>query len=756
MPGISTRPSVAFAQARPFRRLVIVSHRLPVVVETGEGHSHVRRTVGGLASGVEAFLRAGAGMGPSRPPVWVGWPGHASGAQAEAGVRKALATVEGLSPVFLGAALHTRFYDGFSNRTLWPLCHTFPSKVDLEQDAWEAYRSANVAFRDAVLSVLEEGDLVWVHDYQLMLLPALLRERVPDLPIAYFHHIPFPALDVLRVLPDPWARALLTGMLGADVIGLQTHDDVRKILRGFEHLLGVDSQAGAITRDDRVTLVDTFPIGVDFAQWDARVDDPQVQAELRLASVSLKGRQVVLSVDRLDYTKGILNRLLAFEAFLERRPEWRRRATLVAIVVPSRAGVEAYRSMRTQIEEVVGRVNGRYGDLAWTPVLYQYKALDVPALSALYLRADVALVTPLRDGMNLVAKEFLATRRDCTASLVLSDMAGAARELGEAILVNPFHVDGLTEALGQALEMPEQERRRRCEHMRARIKRYDVVRWGTEQVERLREARERTEALRARRLPLRERARMVQAWRDATSRLLMLDYDGTLVPFEPDPSAAAPDAELLGLLARLADVPATRVVVVSGRDAATMETWLGGLGVQLVAEHGARVREAGSAWSTSPGLPGSVRHRVIDLMQVFADRLPGALVEVKDQSLAWHWRASDPGDGSTRARELVGALGALGMGPSVHVVTGKKVVEVREAAAHKGTAARRWAAMSQGAIIVAAGDDETDEDLFAALPPDAWTLRVGSGGSRARFNLSNVQDLRDLLSDLASTSEAGA
>lgn len=732
-------------------RLVVVSHRLPVVVDLSGPQPAVRRTVGGLVSGVEAFLRArGSEAGP---PVWIGWPGPVAGPDQRAAMAQVLAAEPGIVPVFLESGVHERFYDGFSNRALWPLCHTFPRLVHLDSREWNAYRGVNEAFRDAILPALRPADVVWVHDYQLMLLPALLRERAPDLQLAYFHHIPFPSLDVLRVLPDPWSRELLAGVLGADVVGLHTYDDVRKTLRAAEHLLDVDHSGGAITREGRVTLLDAFPIGVDFARWDTVAEEPEVQAERVRLEAPLEGKRVVLSVDRLDYTKGVLHRLLAFETFLERRPEWRGRVTLVAIVVPSRLGVEAYRTMRTQIEEAVGRVNGRYGDLAWTPVLYRYRALDRAALAALYLRADVALVTPFRDGMNLVAKEFLAARHDQDGVLVLSDTAGAARELGEAVLVNPFHVDGIADAIARALEMPEAERRRRCTHMRERLERYDVVRWGSEQLDRLREARSQTEALRARRLPGRERARLIEQWRSAKRRLLILDYDGTLVPFARDPAAAALDRPLRALLERLGRPWSTKVVLVSGRDARTLGTWFAGLPVELVAEHGARVRGEDGSWSASPGLAPAVRARALEVMQVFADRLPGAFVEAKELSLAWHWRSADPTIGAARARELVDAIANLGFGPDTQVVVGKKVVELRESSADKGTAARRWEAEGTWDVVVAAGDDETDEDLFRGIGPDAWSLRVGWGDSRAKWNLADVPELRGLLAELADAAD---
>jgi trehalose 6-phosphate synthase/phosphatase len=750
MPGSAATLETAPPRvATGFRRLVVASHRLPVEATRAHGRVEVRRTVGGLASGVSGFLASPFASSFAEPPLWIGWPGKAPTALEAEELRRAVDALGGFRAVRLPAARHAAFYDGFSNRTLWPLLHSFPSYVALETSAWNAYRAVNEAFADAIAEVLRPDDAVWIHDFHLMLVPALLRRRAPDAAVAYFHHVPFPPLDVLRTLPDPWAREILAGLLGADVAGFHTYDDARKALRAVEHLLGLDPHGGAVAHDGGVTRFDAFPIGVDFRRWEAAGDDPEVARARAALDAAFDGRTVVLSVDRLDYTKGILNRLLAFERLLERRPDWRRRVTLAAVVVPSRDGLDSYRAMRTAIEEAVGRVNGQHGDPSWTPVVYRYRALDPASLAAYYLRAQVALVTPLRDGMNLVAKEFLAARRDEDAVLVLSDMAGAARELGEAVIVNPFHVDGLSEALERALEMAPEERARRCRHMRSRLARYDVERWGRDQTEALVGARAAADALRARRLAEPERARLVAQWRAAPSRALLLDYDGTLVPFARDPAQAAPDRDVLALLASVASDPRTRVVVLSGRDAATLGGWLSALPVSLVAEHGARVRRPDGTWTSAPGLAPDVRARVLSVLEVFADRLPGSIVERKEVSVAWHWRAAEPEIGQARARELVDALDGLEIGPDAQVLVGKKVVEVRPATANKGTAAIAALAGLADPLVVAAGDDATDEDLFAALPASAWTLRVGPGESRARRNLDSLHDLRRLLGELA-------
>jgi trehalose 6-phosphate synthase/phosphatase len=743
------RPARRDGRVFPFRRLVVVSNRLPFAVEGSGASLRLRRTVGGLVSAVESFLESIGARDGAAETVWVGWPGSFRGASGRAALAAKFAAEHGVVPVFLTPEEEKGFYEGFSNRTLWPLFHTFPTYTAVSDAEWDAYRTVNGHFRDAVLGLLRPGDAVWVHDYHLMLLPRMLRERAPDLPISFFLHIPFPPPDVLHVLPDAWARELTEGVLGADVVGLHTYDYARHFLDSVRRLLGLDHRRGVVSLAGRRAAVDAFPIGIDFDRFASAGDDATVRREFEALGAPLDGRRCVLSVDRLDYTKGVHNRLLAFESFLDRHPEWRRRVCLVAVVVPSRTGVDLYRRMRTQIEQTVGRINGRFGDLDWTPVLYRYRALDFAALAALYLKSDVALVTPLRDGMNLVAKEYVASRRDGTGVLVLSDTAGSARELGEAVIVNPFHVSGLADGIAAALTMPEAEQRRRNATMRDRLRRYDVVRWGREQFARVADVRRSVDALRARLLDEKGRRRVVAAWRAARRRLLLLDYDGTLVSFVRDPAAAAPDPELLALVDRLAADPANEVVLVSGRDAATLEAWFGTRRISLVAEHGVRVREAGGAWVLTAAISARAKRRVRDVMQVFADRLPGSFLEEKEFSVAWHCRGADPVLGPERARELTEVLRQLTASTDLQVLLGKRVVEVKPSAANKGTATLRWISRHGEALVLAAGDDETDESLFAVLPPSAISIRVGPGESRARHNVEGPAEFRRLLAELA-------
>jgi trehalose 6-phosphate synthase/phosphatase len=723
-------------------KLVIVSNRLPLSTREEEGRLHFTESPGGLASGLRTYL--GSAHPAAGGYVWVGWPGGPVRPEVQPELAARCRQEFHARPVFLSQADTEAFYEGFCNQTLWPLLHTFPERVAYDEDSWAVYERVNALFCDAALEEIETGDLVWVHDYHFLLLPALLRQKRPGLRVGFFLHTPFPSFEVFRLLPDRWRRALLEGLLGADLVGFHTHDYAQHFLKSVRRLLGREQQLGWVALADRWAKADTFPMGVAFDAFDAPPGGPAA-AQREDFRAALAGRTAVLSIDRLDYTKGIANRLLAYRAFLEANPGWHSRVVLFMVVVPSRTGVGDYQQMKARIDGLVGEVNGRFGTLDWTPVVYQYRSLPQQELVPLYQASDVMLVTPLRDGMNLVAKEYVAARQDGKGVLVLSEMAGAASEMGEALVVNPNDVAGMAAALREALEMPAAEQGRRMAALRDRVRRYDVVRWAGEFLEALGQEQPREDR---RLLTAAVRAEVVAAFRSAGRRLLLLDYDGTLVPIRPTPEQARPDAALPGLLARLAG--RAEVVVVSGRPRDFLEGCFGALDVSLVAEHGAWVKPRGHAWQSPPGISTAWKGAVRELMERYVGRLPGSFVEEKEHTLAWHYRRSDPDLAALRARELADHLHALAGTGDLKVVEGHKVVEARPAGTGKGAACLRWLG-GENDFVLAVGDDTTDEDLFRVLPETAWSVRVGLTRSHARFHVAAQSEARALLAALAET-----
>jgi trehalose 6-phosphate synthase/phosphatase len=382
-------------------------------------------------------------------------------------------------------------------------------------------------------------------------------------------------------------------------------------------------------------------------------------------------------------------------------------------------------------------------------LVYQYRNLEFDEIVAMYRACDVALVTPVRDGMNLVAKEFVASRPDQTGVLVLSEMAGAAKEMGEALVINPVHSGDFAQALEQALAMPVEEQVRRNRLLQERLRRYDVFRWGDEFVQTLVSSQKTEAARRARGLSGKVLVGVIAQYRSSGPRALLLDYDGTLVPFVEDPKLARPDQEVLELLGALAAAAGNQVIIVSGRPRRDLEEWFGGLPVALVAEHGVWLRPKAGAWRMLRALTTEWKERVRPILQVYVDRLPGALLEEKEFSLAWHYRRADPDQASRRARELLDALAGFTRNIDVQVLEGNKVLEVRNTGVSKGTAAMEWLRGVGAEFILAIGDDWTDEDLFRALPPTAYSVRVGLATTAARYYLSNHTAVRRVLRELS-------
>ncbi|MBE0477332.1 MAG: bifunctional alpha,alpha-trehalose-phosphate synthase (UDP-forming)/trehalose-phosphatase [Coriobacteriia bacterium] len=725
-------------------RLLIVSNRLPVNVDKRRGQLHFRRTVGGLATAVASYHDGGDSL-------WIGWaevPAGRLDAAEKEHIRDRLLDEHHAQPVFLTADDIQHYYHGFSNKALWPLFHHFTQYAQFDPGFWATYERVNRKFRDAVLEVAEPGDTIWVHDYQLMLLPGMLRDRLPEASIGFFLHIPFPVFEIFRMLP--WRAELLEGVLGSDLVGFHTYDYVRYFLASCRRILGAEDQFGRIAFRDRIVNADAFPIGIDFTRYAKAPLESRVRREAERVSRQTGQRKLVLSVDRLDYTKGIPDRLRAFDSLLERHPEWRNKVNLVCVAVPSRTRVEHYRALKRQVDELVGYINGRWATMDWTPVRYLYRSLPFHSLVGLYAAADVAMVTPLRDGMNLVAKEYVAaSAEDGLGVLVLSEMAGAAKELGEALIINPNDRDATVEALNAALTMPEDEQRARNEAMHRRLRRYDVQRWAEDFLQSLRVTKRLQDEYDEKLLSAERRQALTDSYARAPKRLLVLDYDGTLMGIAARPENVRPDPELLQLLERLADDKKNDVAIVSGRERSTLEEWLGQLPVRLAAEHGAWLRSREGEWVTSGPLTNAWKERVRPLLEMFTDRTPGSFIEEKDFSLVWHFRKAHPDMAGTRVSELketlVGMTGEMGLG----LLEGKKVLEVKNQGVNKGQAAHRWMERAEPQFILAMGDDRTDEDLFEAAPEWAWTIRVGRGPSRAAYSLSSVDDARMLLWELA-------
>ncbi|HMJ71529.1 MAG TPA: bifunctional alpha,alpha-trehalose-phosphate synthase (UDP-forming)/trehalose-phosphatase [Cyclobacteriaceae bacterium] len=729
-------------------RLILVSNRLPLKATKQDGKTVFTESDGGLVSALKSYFEKKPDL-EFGEKYWVGAADFTEIKWKKASSGGKLSSSYIIEPLFIEPKVFDKYYNGFCNATIWPLFHYFPSIVDFEEGTFACYEEVNRIFRDKLLSIVRPGDTVWIHDYQLMLLPGMLRDALPDVTIGFFLHIPFPSYEIFRLLHRDWKKKIITGLLGADLIGFHTSEYLQHFLKTMTMVSGLDHRYREVFKKKGVVKADVFPIGIDFDKFHDTRDNAGVITHRNSIREKFGEVKIIFSVDRLDYTKGVSQRLSGFTKLLEMFPEWKGKVVFIMVVVPSRQIVSKYNERKKLIEEQVGQINGKYSTLEWQPIIYRYSQVGFEELCALYQSADVALITPLRDGMNLVAKEYVASRIDQDGTLILSELAGAANELGEAMLVNPTDKIEVAKKINTALLTSPEEQKSAMAIMQHRLKENDVVRWVARYFEELKDIKIRQKQLDIKPIDDKITATIKSSFAHATKRLLFLDYDGTLVPIESMPLHAHPSHELLGLLKILSGNPSTEVVIISGRNFQILEKWLGQLPIHLVAEHGASLRLKGENWQHYTDIDSSWKTLVKNTFELYAQRAPGAFIEEKDHTIAWHYRGVDDDLGFIRSRELLDNLYHLVRNTHLNVLEGHKVIEVRAAGIDKGIATGKLMELFPSDFILAIGDDKTDEDIFNVLKGKGVTIKVGNDLSAAEFNVQNQREAFRLLDKLS-------
>ncbi|MBI4586512.1 MAG: bifunctional alpha,alpha-trehalose-phosphate synthase (UDP-forming)/trehalose-phosphatase [Planctomycetes bacterium] len=727
----------------PPGRVIIVSNRLPVTVVIEGQEVKVVPSSGGLATGLGTHHERSGGL-------WIGWPGDLHNLKPEQRSEIiAKLSAQRYLPISLTKEEVERYYYGYANGILWPLFHYLLDRMPHESSGWEVYQQVNRRFADIVASHHQKGDLIWIHDYHLFLLPELLRQRIPEAHIGFFLHIPFPSTEIFRILPR--RAELLRGILGADLIGFHTPSYLRHFSMSLLRILGIEAEIDRIWQEGREVRLGIYPMGIDASRFESYAQDPELKAEAETIRKEQLGAKILLGIDRLDYTKGIPRRLLTFEKLLERETALRERVRFIQVATLSRTEVEAYGAFKESVDEIVGRINGKFGTASYVPIHYVNRSLTQRQLAPLYMAADVMLVTPLRDGLNLVAKEFVACNSSLDGVLIVSEFAGAAVELAEALVVNPYDLDGVAEAIKKGLDMAPEERSSRMKAMRERVRAHDIHWWANRFMEDLSCVQERERRF-IRELRMDELEAIKERIQVADQVAFFLDYDGTLSPFVTRPELAAPDVSLLELLDQLSRQPGISVHLVSGRERISIERWFGHLPITIHAEHGLWSRSPGRAeWIQNLAVSCDWKEKVRPILEEFIRGTPGSFVEEKSAGLAWHYRNADPIFGAAQAKELRLILFGLLSNTPVEVIAGEKVVEVRSQGIHKGSIVSR-VLVTQGekVLAVAIGDDRTDEELFAALSPDSIAIHVGFGPSRAPYRLASPAAVRSFLRSILS------
>lgn len=718
-------------------KLIIISNRLPVKAVKTKNQFRFNKSEGGLTTGLDS-------LDIEIKKCWIGWPGVVPESDKEKQAIEAGLNKKNLIPVFLESNEVEQYYEGYSNSKIWPLCHYFFTLIQHEPEHWETYQKVNRMFAEAALKIIEDGDTVWVHDYQLMLVPKMIRDKSSDVNIGYFHHIPFPSYELFRVLPE--RAEILEGLLGADLIAFHTHEYMRHFISAVERVLDLNFELDQIKLTDRFTRVSAMPMGINFDLFYNAVNNPKIAKIAEKLKHNYKDHSIILSVDRLDYSKGILNRLKGYNMFLEKHPEYRGVVSLFMIIVPSRDKVESYSELKTKIDETIGSINGIYSNMNWTPVHYFYHGFSFDELCALYYIADIALVTPLRDGMNLVAKEYIATKRDTAGVLILSEMAGASIELPDAIIINPNDPVQIESAILRALTMPEEEKMERMLWMQRRVSKHNVNNWANNFINELKNIGESNNPLLLKKMNKEIEDEIGRNYANSSKRLIILDYDGTLSPFRQKPEEAVPTLEIIKTLEILISDNKNRVVISSGRDPKTLENWFGFLNIGLAAEHGAFYKDDG-VWHKNE-ISSINDTDILNILQLYVDKTPRSSLEIKETALVWHYRKVDEWLASMRVRQLLDALVTPCSKKQLIVVKGNKIVEIKRPEYTKGSEVKRLLRRESYDFILALGDDVTDEDMFMSLPAEAYTIKIGVISENARYNLLNQSDTLPFLNRL--------
>jgi trehalose 6-phosphate synthase/phosphatase len=725
------------------RKIIFISNRLPVTVSRQEEQLQYTKSLGGLATALEDYHN-------ESESVWVGWPGISDEMIQEnerEQIQQKLKHAYKCKPVFLSDDEMNQYYYGFSNKTIWPLFHYFSEKTEYNPSTWQVYKEVNQKFFDTVDPVIQDDDIIWIHDYHLMLLPQMIREKYPRTQIGFFLHIPFPSLEIFRLLI--WREEILKGLLGSDLIGFHTYDYVKHFTSSVGRLLDLDIHLNKISYENRYIQVDAFPIGIDYDRFNKGEPTLDSREEINEIIKNMKDSKMVLSIDRLDYSKGIPNRIKAFGLFLEKYPEYRQKIWLHLIVAPSREQIDSYDDLRKEITELVGEINGKYGTLSWMPIWFFFRPFPQENLISFYRLADVLLVTPIRDGMNLVAKEYIASRADYDGMIVISETAGAASELGETVIVNANDSDSIAAGIKTALEMPLDVKSAINRNLHKRLQRYNVRFWANDFLESLNRTVMNSRQIITQRNIETDTQQILEDYQKAQKRLLLLDYDGTLVGFSPIPQQAKPDEELKNLLTELVYDPKNTVVIVSGRDRHELYNWLGNIELHMLAAHGLWIYHPGDDWKMTASLENKWKESVRPMLELYTDRMPGAFIEEKDFSLAYHYRQCESSMIAVKMSEIREALLSMTQSTSLGLQEGNKVLEIKDTRVNKGYVSSLFIQDEDYDFILGAGDDYTDEDLFVALPDHAFTIKIGTGNTKAHFRTKSWRSMRWLLKKLS-------
>jgi len=721
-------------------KLIIVSNRLPVKVKKGSKGLQYEQSSGGLATGLKSFYK-------SYDSIWIGWPGLPVEEleDSKKNIKEKLNDEFNCEPLFLTRYEIENYYLGYSNKTIWPLCHYFTQFVNYDKKLWQVYKKVNQKFANKIAEFADEDDIVWVHDYHLMLLPKLIREKIKNISIGYFHHIPFPSYEIFRLLPS--RIELMEGLMGANLVGFHTYDYMRHFQSSAQRLLGYESQLGRIDYEDRTVKVDSFPMGIDFDKFSNASKDSEVKNEINILKKKMMNQKVVLSIDRLDYTKGILQRLKAYNIFLRNNPQCKEKIKFIVVTAPSREEVEQYNQLKERTERLVSQINGEHGVLGWMPIWYLHKTFNFKNLVALYNISDIYVVTPLRDGMNLMAKEYLAARNDKKGVLILSEMAGAYKELGETFIVNPNNISSIVDSLEKAMDLSDDKKEEINSIMRERLKRYNVVRWAEDFFQKLNKMRELEQKRESNLLTEDIQNKIINDYKKSQKRLILIDYDGAFTPY-CEGEIVEPSQETIDTLENLTQDERNEFVIFSQAEMSKMDKCFRNLDTNFVAYQGAYLKRKNQDWEKLDMFDTEWKSDLLPVFELFVDRTPGSTLIEKEFSIIWDYSDASFDLGELRARELINELMGVTGNMDLQILDREKRIELRASGLSKEHAALRWLANEKWDFVLAVSDGLAGQTFYDHLPEKSYSIKIGKPETKSKYYVKSPEVIIDFLKKL--------
>lgn len=721
--------------------IIIVSNRLPVTIEKNEENKKIyKMSSGGLVTGLGAVHN-------NLNSMWLGF----LEVPLDSSEAKSLREDQRLIAIDIPKNSYDRYYNGYSNGIIWPLFHNFLGTMDFSEEYFDSYREVNKLFAEKILENCQDDSMIWIHDYQLMLVPQILKDHNPNLKISYFHHIPFPSSEIFRVIPA--RKMILRGLLGSDYIGFHTNDYLRHFLHAIQRLLGAETRANEIYYRSRSVKVMAHPLGIDFKKFaDSKIELDHIPLA-RDIPYSNKNQISILGVDRLDYTKGLLERLRSFHLLLKSFPQYVGKVQFTQICVPSRQKIGSYNEIKDEVERLVGQINGEFGKPGYTPIQYLYRSIPFQEMIKLFRTSDILMVTPLRDGLNLVCKEYIASRTDEDGILILSEFAGAASEMGEALIVNPYDIRKVTRSLRQAIEMDSKERKNRLKTLRERISINTNLKWSEQFIESWKNHYNDFQ-MDSKNLNLNRMEDVSDQILQKNRIFLFLDYDGTLTPIVNRPEMAIPSQQVMSLLYELSNNDKFSLSIVTGRPTEFCDLYFKDLAINIVAEHGSFIKErSSSSWnkplSTIEDNTDGIFTEVKNLVETYCQSVKKSHMEIKKTCVVWHYRECEPLFSMDKAQELYLNLEQLLYKSPLTVYRGKKSLEVRLSQANKAygvecvLAHEKWQKSVDALVTV--GDDTTDEDMHRVYGKENFSIHIGKNSLLSKYLLKSPVELYQFL-----------